>query len=96
MVNKYIDSLFFTWYVMGQQNNTIKMGVPGFFDCFPVFRGVPECSGVPVFRCSGVPVFRCSGVPGFSTCPLPRGFVIPIRKSVGLFSMKRKLNSIYL
>ena len=85
VVNKYIDNLFFTWSVMGQQNNTIKIGVPGFFDCsgvpgcFGVFRGVPRCSGVfrsvPVFRCSGVPgcsgvpVFRCSGVPGFSTCP---------------------------
>ena len=36
---------FFTWSVIGQQNNTIKIGVPGFFDC----SGVPECSGVPVF-----------------------------------------------
>ena len=60
---------------MGKQNNTVKFGVP-------------ECSGVPVFRRSGVPVFRgvpgcsgvsgcsgvfrCSGVPGFSTCPLNR------------------------
>ena len=32
-------------------------GVPG---CSGVFRSVPECFGVPVFR--------CSGVPGFSTC----------------------------
>ena len=30
-----------------------------------VFRSVPDCFGVPVFRCSGVPVFRCSGVPVF-------------------------------
>ena len=29
---------------------TVKLGVP-------VFRGVPGCSGVMVFRCSGVPVF---------------------------------------
>ena len=78
MVKKYIDNLFFTWSVMGKQNNTAKFGVPGFFDCSGVpgcsgvLRGVPECSGVPVFRCSGVPVFRCSGVPGFSTCR-PRG-----------------------
>ena len=71
MVKKYIDNLFFTWSVMGKQNNTAKFGVPGFFDCSGVpgcsgvFRGVPGCSGV--FR--SVPVFRCSGVPGFSTCP---------------------------
>ena len=46
------------------------------FRCSGVFRSVPECFGVPVFRCScvpvfrcsGVPVFRCSGVPDFSTC----------------------------
>ena len=72
VVNKYIDNLFFTWSVMGQQNNTIKIGVPGFFRlfrCSGVFRGVPGCSGV--FRCSGVPgcsgvpVFQCSGVPVF-------------------------------
>ena len=44
---------FSTWSVMGKQNNTVKFGVPGFFDCF----GVPGCSGVPVFRCSGVPSF---------------------------------------
>ena len=25
--------------------------------CSGVFRSVPECFGVPVFRCSGVPVF---------------------------------------
>ena len=37
---------------MGQQNNTIKIGVPG-FSTVPVFRGVPGCSGV--FR--SVPVF---------------------------------------
>ena len=30
---------------MGKQNNTVKFGVPGFFDC----SGVPGCSGVPVF-----------------------------------------------
>ena len=66
----YIDILFFTWSVMGNQNNIVKIGVPGFL-AVPVFRGagvfrsVPECSGVPVFRCSGVPVFRCSGVPVF-------------------------------
>ena len=38
-------------------------GVPGssgFFTLFPVFRGVPGCSGVPVFR--------CSGFPGITTC----------------------------
>ena len=36
-------------------------GVPGtgFFTLFPVFRGVPGCSGVP-----------CSGVPGITTCPV--------------------------
>ena len=55
---------------MGNQNNIVKIGVPGFL-AVPVFRGagvfrsVPECFGVPVFRCSGVPVFRCSGVPVF-------------------------------
>ena len=58
---------------MGNQNNIVQFGVPGFFGCSGVpgcsgvFRSVPECFGVPVFRCSGVPVFRCSGVPGFST-----------------------------
>ena len=47
---------------MGNQNNIVKIGVPGFL-AVPVFRGagvfrsVPECFGVPVFRCSGVPVF---------------------------------------
>ena len=58
MVNKQIDDLFFTWSVMGKQNNTVKFGVPG-FSTVPVFRGVPmfQCSGVLVFRCSGVPVF---------------------------------------
>ena len=67
-------NLFFTWSVMGKQNNTVKFGVPGFFDCSSVlgcsgmFRcsSVQGCSSVPVFR--GVPVFRCSSVPGFSTC----------------------------
>ena len=48
---------------MGNQNNIIKFGVPGFFGC----SGVPGCSGV--FRsgpnCFGVSVFRCSGVPVF-------------------------------
>jgi len=29
-------------------------GVPGFFGCSGMFRDVPGCSGVPVFR---VPVF---------------------------------------
>ena len=49
---------------MGNQNNIVKFGVAGFFGCsgIPgcsgVFRSVPECFGVPVFRCSGVPVFR--------------------------------------
>ena len=48
---------------MGKQNNIVKFGVPGFFGCSgvpgcsEVFRSVPECFGVPVFRCSGVPVF---------------------------------------
>ena len=50
--------LFFTWSVMGNQNNIVKFGVPGFFGC----SGVPGCSGV--FRsgpnCFGVPVFLCS------------------------------------
>ena len=47
---------------MGNQNNIVKIGVPG-FSAVPVFRGagvfrsVRECFGVPVFRCSGVPVF---------------------------------------
>ena len=56
---------------MGNQNNIVQFGVPGFFGCSRVpgcsgvFRSVPECFGVPVFRCSGVPVFRCSGVPVF-------------------------------
>ena len=56
---------------MENQNNIVKFGVPGFFGssgvlrCSGVFRSVPECFGVPVFRCSGVPVFRCSGVPVF-------------------------------
>ena len=39
---------FFTWSVIGKQNNTVKFVVP-------VFRGVPGCSGVP--ECSGVPGF---------------------------------------
>ena len=48
---------------MGNQNNFVKFGVPMFFGCSGVpgcsgvFRSVPECFGVPVFRCSGVPVF---------------------------------------
>ena len=46
---------FFTWSVMGNQNNIVKFGVPGSFGC----SGVPGCSGV--FRsgpnCFGVPVF---------------------------------------
>ena len=48
---------------MGNQNNIVKFGVPGFFGCsgIPgcsgVFRSGPNCFGVPVFRCSGVPVF---------------------------------------
>ena len=54
----YIDILFFTWSLMGNQNNIIKFGVPGFFGC----SGVPGCSGVfrSVSECFGVPVFRCS------------------------------------
>ena len=49
---------FFTWSVMGNQNNIVKFGVPGFFGCSGVpgcsgvFRSVPECFGVPVFWCS--------------------------------------------
>ena len=61
MVNKYINNSFFTWYVMGKQNNNVKFGVPGFFDC----SGVTGCSGV--FRCSGVPVFLVL-VHAASTC----------------------------
>ena len=59
---------FFTWSVMGKQNNT---GVPGFFGCsdVPGSSGVFRCSRV--FQCSRVfwcsRVFQCSGVPGFST-----------------------------
>ena len=52
-------------------------GVPGFlgvFLVFWVFRDVPGCSGVPVFR---VPVFQCSGVPGSTTCHFVRQLVIP-------------------
>ena len=62
-VNDYIDILFFTWSVMGKQNNMVKFGVPGFFGC----SGVPGCSGVfwSVPDCFGVPVFRCSGVAVF-------------------------------
>ena len=52
---------------MGNQNNIVKFGVPGFFfgcsgvpGCSGVFRSVPECFGVPVFLCSGVPVFLVS------------------------------------
>ena len=41
------------------------------FRCFGVFRGVPGCSGVPVFRCSGVPVFWCSGVLVFRCSGVP-------------------------
>ena len=44
----YIDILFFTWPVIGRQNNTVKFGVPWFFGC----------SGFPILRCSGM--FRCS------------------------------------
>ena len=49
---------------MGNQNNIVKFGVPGFFGCSGVpgcsgvFRSVPECFGVPVFLCSCVPVFQ--------------------------------------
>ena len=49
---------FFTWSVMGNQNNIVKFGVPGFFwlfRCSGVLWGVPECSRV--FRCSCVLVF---------------------------------------
>ena len=69
---------------MGNQNNIVKLGVPGFFGCSGVpgcsgvFRSVPDCFGVPVFLCSGVPVFLAlvhvilltifDGVPRFSTC----------------------------
>ena len=48
---------------MGNQNNIVKFGVPGFFGysgvpgCSGVFRSVPDYFGVPVFLCSGVPVF---------------------------------------
>ena len=48
---------------MGNQNNIVKFSVPVFFycsgvpGCSGVFRSVPDCFGVPVFRCSGVPVF---------------------------------------
>ena len=48
---------------MGNQNDVVKFGVPGFFGCSSVpgcsgvFRSGPSCFGVPVFRCSGVPVF---------------------------------------
>ena len=42
--------IYITWV-------TVKIGVPGFFDC----SGVPGCSGV--FRCSSIPMFR--GVPVF-------------------------------
>ena len=59
----YIDILFFTWSVMGKQNNIVKFGVPGFL-AVPVFRGALGCSGV--FQ--SVSVFPCSGLPGFSTC----------------------------
>ena len=56
---------------MGNQNNIVKFGVPGFFGCsgIPgcsgVFRSVPECFGVSVFLSSSVPVFLCSCVPVF-------------------------------
>ena len=54
---------FFTWPVMGKQNNTVKFGVPEFFGCFGV-PGALGCFGV--FQ--SVSVFLCSGVLGFSTC----------------------------
>ena len=82
---------------MGKQNNTVKFGVPGFFfsavpvfrsvpECSGVFRGVPGCSGVPVFRCSGVPVFRCSGVPVFrcSGVPVFRCSGVPVFRCSGV------------
>ena len=53
------------WSVMGNQNNIVKIGVPGFL-AVPVFQGAGVFRSVP--ECFGVPVFRCSGVPGFSTC----------------------------
>ena len=46
---------------MGNQNNLVKFGVPGFL-AVPVFRGALGCSGVfqrvSVFLCSGVPEFQ--------------------------------------
>ena len=38
---------FCTWSVMGKQNNTVKFGVPGFFDCsgVPVFPGFSTTQG---------------------------------------------------
>ena len=51
----YTDVHFFTWSVIGKQNNTVNFN--------SVFWGF---SAVPVFR--GVAVMWCSRVPGFSTC----------------------------
>ena len=78
---------------MGNQNNIVKFGVPGFFGC----SGVPGCSGVlwgalgcsgvfqsvSVFLCSCVPVFLCSCVPGFSTCHPFKSFCLRDRGRLG-------------
>jgi len=51
----------------GERVFQVSGGVPGFFGCSEMFRDVPGCSGVPVFRCSGVPY---SSVPRSTTCPI--------------------------
>ena len=57
-LTNYIDILFFTWSVMGNQNNIVKFR--GFL-AVPVFRGALGCSrvfqSVSVSLCSCVPVF---------------------------------------
>ena len=58
VLTNYIDILFFTWSVMGNQNNIVKFSVPGIFwlfQCSRMLWGVPECSRL--FRCACVPVF---------------------------------------
>ena len=70
---------------MGKQNNIVKFGVPG---CSEVFRSVPECFGVLLFRCSGVPEFRSSGVLEFRSSGVPefRGSGVP-----GFSTMREKI-----
>ena len=56
----------FIFYMVCNGKSKQYRQIPGFLGC----SGAPGCSGMfrSVPECFGVPVFRCSGVPGFSTC----------------------------